>query len=176
MPYTTLGGKESQANFRIVTLSDSSSSSGGSVPSSEPPSPKTQHGASLHLWQLRIIMGFSNDAELMSFIRSDAVQIPFDEFVDDFLGNDSDFQQPSFANVMAQIGMNHVTYSADHPDKQGWWVEDHFGRFIVQTYSMAQRADITWRGVEEEDMAVIGSHRFELLLYMARRWIDDTEI
>jgi hypothetical protein len=123
-------------------------------------------------------MGFTNDAQLLAFIRADAVQTPFNEFVDDFLNDNANanFQDSDFNVVMGHVGHNYAVYPADTPDKQGWVAENHFARFIVRTYYLARSAASTWRGVIEDDLALVGVHLFELLLYLVRPWIEETEV
>jgi hypothetical protein len=127
------------------------------------------------LERLRMSLGFNSMAELVAFIAEAFVLSAFAEFTDDFLYGSGGFDVPSLDHITrAMTADSHSgtrIYTSANPDKSTWGVVDHFSRFIQQVYNEAQAADSSWGGVTEPDFVIIAWQLFELLVFLARRWL-----
>jgi ubiquitin C-terminal hydrolase len=104
-------------------------------------------------------LGFRTTDQLVEFIHTQTVVAPLTEFAQDFLSTNRVLTVPPFHQVMNSIvahgQLNTGFYTAENPDKSTWQVHNHFARFIVRVYALAQASDSAWQGVNEPDISAI---------------------
>lgn len=140
------------------------------------PSPSTLWENS-ELARLMAALGFETLTDIIDFIASEAVSTPFVEFVNDFLVQNGGFDDIVLSlddiinSIMQDRENGDLAYNAEDPDKSEWTLVNHFARFIIQAYTLAQETDSTWQGVDEADFAVIAWQLYELLVFLSRRYL-----
>ncbi|KAB5545492.1 hypothetical protein GE09DRAFT_1224457 [Coniochaeta sp. 2T2.1] len=132
--------------------------------------------------RLRVLLGFATMAELIDFLESAYIRSAFGEFAHDYLEEHyTTYSRPDFNEVAESLGAYRALgttspawdrYNADNPDKSNWTVKHHAGRFMVQAYVLAQRADSSRGGVDEPEAANVLMQLWELLAFLIRRWMN----
>lgn len=127
------------------------------------------------LERLRMSMTFPTMTDLVNFIAEQYVLGPLTELINDHLQVAGALNLPSLNDITGAIVTDTQTnarvFTMENPDKTEWRVEDHWARFIQQVYGAAQVSDSSWAGVSEPDFAAVAWQLFELLQFLARRWL-----
>jgi hypothetical protein len=128
---------------------------------------------------LALTAGFSSRDRFRYFTSHPCVQLPLQEFIDDYFGTNRDIgsiEERGWYPILR--GMTAVfvdEYAWPDQVKNGWAYERHVARFICQVYYRAERSGLPWwqRTDNEDDYAKWGYQLYELLLYLCEVWLEE---